>query len=51
MVLKAYFLGQAWMPDHKTCTHSQKETQNIYSLLAQWGKQYYEKKINLVTQI
>ena len=27
------------MPDHKTCTHSQKLTRDIYSLLAQWGKQ------------
>ena len=37
--VKAYFLGQAWMPDHKTCTHSQKQTRNIHSILAQWGKQ------------
>ena len=22
--VKAYFLGQAWMADHETCTHSQK---------------------------
>ena len=22
--VKAYFLGQAWIADHETCTHSQK---------------------------
>ena len=22
--VKAYFLGQAWMPDHETCTHKSK---------------------------
>ena len=38
-LVKAYFLGQSWMPCHKTCTSSQKSTWNIYSLLAQWGKQ------------
>ena len=37
--VKVYFLGQALMPDHNTCTHSQNLTWNIYSVLAQWGKQ------------
>ena len=37
--MEAYFLGQAWMSDHKTSTHSQKLTWNIDSVFAQWSKQ------------
>ena len=39
--VKAYFLGQAWMPDHKTCTQSQKINQKYLQHTCPMGQARY----------